>query len=108
MNQAFRLLPKSSARPAVCKEERRQAGVLPRFSLSLASRYPRISRNEDPVSISGKRANPLFIRSIRRESLGEMNQLVFLYLGEDSKCLNELDRHAVVEEKSHAARLVSN
>jgi len=108
MHQAFSLFPKSFTRPAVCKEERRQAGVLPRFSLSLASRYPRISRNEDPVSISGKRANPLFIRNIRCESLGEMNQLVFLYLGEDTECLDKLDGDTVVEEKSHAASLVSN
>jgi len=108
MDQAFCLLPESSARPAVGKKESSQAGLLPRFSLRLASRYSWVAGDYDPVSVVGKRANPLFIDSIRCESLGEMNQLVFLYLGENTEGLDKLDGYAVIEEESHAASLVSN
>jgi hypothetical protein len=37
-----------------------------------------------------------------------MNQFVFLYLGEDTEGFNESEGDAVIEEKSHAASLVSN
>ena len=73
MHQAFGLFPKSFACPAVCKKECSQTRFPPRFPLRLAPRYSWIARNDDPVSITGKSTNPLFIRGIGSEPFGEMN-----------------------------------
>ncbi len=89
MHQAFCLFPKPLAGPAVGEEEGGQSGLLPGFSLCLSSRYSGIPGNNDPVAVVGELTNPCFISSFWRESLGEMDKFVLLYLSKDAEGFDE-------------------